>query len=389
MVPFPDLHYCFRYLEDAIDWLLVEGKYGKIYTQDAEHIRNWLDVLTIRDIFNFTPSFDIDACVYREPTGHNFVEGKHEACNFFTVTKYVQQEYVCYKIEEKNSYSIEFGHIFRSLYSERLLYKIIFGNKFARARTIRPTLSVASLPHIGRIYAKAYKKDACDITINLACHSIEHNFMGYPYDRYHCSNYDSEYFDCFESCLNNATMKYLSRKLSYFYHFQPHDVKLISQSMLRNQTIVMLLKVWHAQCSKTCSMFPCKFEFCITDAHIDAKVDHGKNGSIVRVESAPCPNMVTSNVPNVSLLDFVIYTLSSLGTWFGLVIISCNPLQYVTQAKYAVHMRIENCIKRLERNRRQVRRDMILRRMRMQSEFYRRHAMAHAHTSRRRSQSNL
>ena len=36
-----------------------------------------------------------------------------------------------------------------------------------------------------------------------------------------------------------------------------------------------------------------------------------------------------TNFPQVPLLDFIIYVLSSLGTWFGLVIMSCNPIELI------------------------------------------------------------
>lgn len=80
-----------------------------------------------------------------------------------------------------------------------------------------------------------------------------------------------------------------------------------------------------------CNMYPCVNTYCITVGHADSSVEvmGKKSGSTIRIESPSFPNAYIIYVPQVPLLDFIIYILSSLGTWFGLVIIQCNPIALI------------------------------------------------------------
>lgn len=85
-VTYPELHYCFSYLEDAIDWDAVGKKYGKTMPHsNFQEQANWTNILTIKDIFDFTPNIDIEKCLIRDKTGFNAIEGVKEKCDFSTL----------------------------------------------------------------------------------------------------------------------------------------------------------------------------------------------------------------------------------------------------------------------------------------------------------------
>lgn len=269
-------------------------------------------------------------------------------------------------------YSIEFGFIFRSLYWERTLYEIRYSNLLSNATVVRPTLSSSSYPYFGRIYSQGYIKQNTGIAMTVGCQNIEHIFLGYPYDKFVCSSYGEEHFKCYDKCLSNLTMKYLDRKPFFDFHTNRNDdSKLISFPMLQNVTIQKLLVEWNNYCGTRCPMFPCQFDFCITIGHMNARVNdhHGNSrGSLIRVESDPYPIVTTMAVPNISILDFFIFILSSLGSWFGLVIISCNPASFVCNLYSKIKAKTQGM--RTKKRRRGIRRNMILRRMKIPSNFY-------------------
>lgn len=63
MIHYPELHYCFLYLQNGLDWPAIELKYGKIFPwSNLTEILKWHDVLTIEDIFLFTPRAEIEEC---------------------------------------------------------------------------------------------------------------------------------------------------------------------------------------------------------------------------------------------------------------------------------------------------------------------------------------
>lgn len=283
-------------------------------------------------------------------------------------------------ISAKKSNSIDFGIIFKSLYWERTLYELRYSNSLSNATKVRPTLSSGSHPYFGRIYSQGYHKEKhTAMSLSVACRSIEHIFLGYPYDKFICSSYGEEYFKCYDKCLNNLTMKYLKRKPFFNFRIDPRDEsKLISHSMLQNITIQKSLLEWDNYCKIQCPMFPCKFDFCITIGHMDARVhDHHGNdaGSVVRVESDPYPIVTTMAVPNVSVLDFFIFILSSLGPWFGLVIISCNPTTFMIKSYHSMCQAKLRTRINIHRNRCNARRDLVIRRMKMPSRYYERYCL--------------
>ena len=104
--------------------------------------------------------------------------------------------------------------------------------------------------------------------------------------------------------------------------------KLVSLSMVRNISISNRLNIWYDKCRSKCPMYPCYYTYCITNGHSDSSIKVGgkKLGSSIRVESPGHTNSYINYFAKVNLLVFIVYILSSLGTWFGLFIISSNPL---------------------------------------------------------------
>lgn len=332
-INFPELHYCFRYIEDALDWNAVERKYRKVVLTDPKNRKTWTDILTIGDIFEYTPDSDITQCLYRDPTGHSIISSRMGECNFFNVEKYVFQQFICYRVTPKEQIKVDFEFIPNSLNYERLLYQIRYVGRLANATKMRPTITGYNYPFISRLYASGYFKNSDeDMTLHISCQRFENSFLGYPYDKFVCEQHENGYYDCFDSCMKKFTMTTLDRLPYATFHTMPHDSKLISYSMLKNKTIRHLLTDWWKKCVIHCPMFSCSYSYCVTIGYSDThtRVKRTERGSKIRVESPTHPNIYINYFPSVPLLDCIIYILSSLGTWFGLVIISCNPVSFIS-----------------------------------------------------------
>lgn len=364
---YPDLHFCFLYLVDALNWSQVSSKYGEAVMNMSTNYR--MDYLTIGDILQFTPAKEelIDECSYRDNIGNDMIRNEKQ-CTSFSISKYVFQQYVCYHMMAKNQISISFESVQKSLFFERVMYEIRFSGQLSKARKIRTTVNNEGYPEISRTYAPGYYKRADqDVSILISCQNFTNFQLGFPYDEFTCQTGDEEYFTCRNWCLNNKTMKHLGRMPYTTFHNGISDKKLVSYSMLQNVTISKLLLKWDSECQKNCKFFPCTYTYCLTVGHADTSIqfDGEKASSTIRIESPSNPETYTKYFPSLPFLDFIIYVFSSLGTWFGLVIISCNPLGILSM----VHTKVMNAIE--ERERRIQRNEILIRRMRRRVKLFR------------------
>lgn len=375
-IAFPNLHYCFPCLEHMINMTKIKSRYGVHYSnKNAEEWANvfeLMDILTIKDMLDFTPGSGIESCSFRDSTGNTMKKGNKSECErIFNVKKYLIQQYVCYALSMKTESSLSFRSITSSLDFERLIFLIRFKGIHARTRKIRASVSGNRYPLMENPYSPAYyKKSKSDISIHISCKNISYHWLGYPNDPFICQTGDIDYFKCIDICLEDKFYKNTGRLP--FTSFYDHNswgietIKMFSDSMLNNLSMSESINQWFVECRNSCPIFSCKYSFCLVDGHADETHDL-LSGSFIRVESPLDRNLHVDIVPQVTFLDCLIYVMSTLGTWFGLVIISCNPIILVTKVNQYLSDR------RAMKNgfgRRADRRDMILKRMQLRSRYY-------------------
>ena len=375
-ISFPQLHYCFRFLDEGMDWPKVIKKYGKLYDYEDCNLRLlWMDILTVKDIIEMALEPKIDKCLYRDHTGHEIITSEMNKCNYFTVSKYVNQQYICYHLKATEDIQINYHNVYSSLLYDSMMYEIRYSNQLASSKKIRVTLTQDGLPFTSRYYALSfYKKSEAVQSLKLSCQKFQHSLLGYPYDAFLCEKDPDDFFHCMESCLSKLSMKTINRQpFSSFYEY-PEDSKMISNEMLKNITIKSFLDDWNNQCEKVCIWLPCKYSYCITSGYAETHIDVAMKakGSAIRIRSPAAPNVKTTYIPSLPFLDFFIYIFSTFGTWFGLVIIQCNPMK-LFKCSYDAYQRRQiqkmQATVNLMRNRMN-RRDVYLRRMMMRTRHY-------------------
>lgn len=345
ILPLPSLHICFVCLPDMMNISSVELKYG-INASDYGSISDLglMDLITIGDMFEFTPNIDIKECVYRDVTGNYAVYPKNvsECYKIFSRRKYLNGQYVCYELKIKKHYPITFRSVSTSLQYDRTIYSIHFMGHAAKTRKIRATLGVQNYPTEGNFYASTYYKARNeDLTIHLSCLNTTKYFLGYPYDKFECSN-KADYFECTDTCIEKYAMDEYNRlPFSSYYNeedFKSNDAMIISPKMLRNETISNNINKWYETCRNKCNIWQCVDTFCVSTGHADSSVNLRSEtaASSVRVESAYSPDVNILYLPKVTLLDFIIFIMSTLGTWFGFVVIHCDPSSMISSETFKV-----------------------------------------------------
>lgn len=335
-VSFSVLHFCFRYLDDAINWTGLEERYGNKYPHVTDEDEdNWLNIMTIKDIFDLTPNAEIGSCSYRSPPGHRVISHGEDDCSIFKLSKYVVQQYVCYVIETPGmKRKMEFKYIYSSLTMERMLFEFKYFGKLADATKIRPTLTLDQYPYLSNQYSPGYylAKDE-DSSLLISCSLFRNLFLGYPFDSFACSANISDYFLCFESCMKNMSMTHINRLPYSVHHREPIDAKLISRTLIKNDSVQEFLSDWSVKCRSSCPQRPCKYSYCLTSGHVDDVIkgtDGHRMGSSIRVETTTFPDVDVSYLAFMTLLDLFTYVSSSFGIWFGMVIITLNPVKLLS-----------------------------------------------------------
>ena len=328
----PGLHYCFLLLHDSINTSAIETKYNiKVTNRSSEEVYNLMDHISIGDMFEFAPKDPIESCIIRDETGTRIVYGDSQVCNsFFRTTMYIVQQYICYKTVPIEQKMFPFRAIVSSLLYERLIYEIALKKNFDSSRKVRTLISDWEFPVMESAYAPAfYKEENKSVSLLVSCNNMTTKWLGYPYDKFICQKEDQmEFFRCRDSCIEQKTLSQYGRlPFTSFYDNLSHNQsqhKLVSDGMLQNLSVGKEGNEWYTECESRCPTFPCSYSYCLTNGILGAR-NTFNSLSTVRVESSTYPTTFMTSYPQVTVLDFIIYVLSSLGTWFGFVIISCDP----------------------------------------------------------------
>lgn len=328
----PTLNYCFFAMMNAMNHSEIVNKYKVKIPNNYEDATEFLeDTVTISDIIKYSPDTIIDECKFRDASGLSLIEifNRKECGENFVTKKYVNQQYLCYQSTLKRSKLFALRSVADSLHYEKAMYDIRFRRHLADYNKIRLALTSGGHPHISQTYSFSYYKDSRDrISLHVHCVNFTVTMLGYPFDKFECEK-NSEYFDCIDNCLTNLTYKTYKRMPYTLFLDQSINIKMISARMLQNFTVADSLNKFHSKCKMLCPMFPCKHSYCITSGYANNAIQLGRSkpGSSIRVESSSSPDVNVQNFPKVTLLDMMIYIFSSLGIWFGFVIISFDPCE--------------------------------------------------------------
>ena len=240
------------------------------------------------------------------------------------------QEYLCYYIKLRKQRYLKFDAVQSALRFERVVYNFIIRKPLSHFKKIRLTLTNGGLPHRGRAFSPAFYKEREErMSANVHCLNHTINSLGYPYDPFACEHYVNEHYQCYDACLRKAVVQKLHRLPYTLFLRDKEKMSLISFSMMTDESISRGFSKMSDICYKKCPMYSCRYSYCITLARATTTLEHGveslnisEYGTTVRVETTGQPDVSVSYQPKLPLLDFIIFILSSLGTWFGLVIIS-------------------------------------------------------------------
>ena len=195
------------------------------------------DVVTVRNIFDFTPANDtiIHVCDLRSISSRVRTQNEYKTCyNFIQIRKYYTQEYMCYVIEP-DQYDIPYLTYVTSIDSPGEIYSVGINRSLAiKMKFVRIIVhSKKSLPIISKrfsIYTHVPQMDGILFKVRFSRHYV--HYLGYPYDKFTCAPVQGVFEQCMESCAMNKSIEKFNRIVHDLDIVKKYDFKHISKSQV-------------------------------------------------------------------------------------------------------------------------------------------------------------
>ena len=323
-----------RYLEFGISPAVPKNL--QIYYQQ-------LSVLSIKNILRLTPPVTdvIDDCFRRSDKYSVPLDLNRSECyNFFQIVKSVNGERICYTFRPKTQTNYSVGHVASSQTHINQVYVL----------TMLPSLAKSIVGYFVS-YPSSYKKHEDPLnsrkfqariintqTFNQSKFAIHGDYtyitrLPPPYDTQCLQEHDRE--ACYEVCLINQ-FKGINRIPWSGYHRDELDTKMLTITDLKNQTLASSIYASFEECHSLCKMkTECKTFFSRTTAHeyqdrtLLFNYETKKTTAFqIQASNPSSPHMYVNAVAFLNLIEYIIQVGSCFGVWFGMSIISFDPLKW-------------------------------------------------------------
>lgn len=335
-----------------IDATIDPTNYGRIVPE--------LDRLKVSQIFDLTPheNQSISSCRHRDRS-YMFEMQPHNASEcyqYFHVTKYLVEEYMCYTFQTIKIFNYSRVRVTHAATYNGIIYKITLGSRFnesyimkvvayAFSPTYKPPGDLQDqhgLPKRSRDFAKHIRRyrdiKTKKIAINqiLVYESDVHiNYKEPPYDT-KCVKSKGAAVRCLDDCLTNGTLKLIDRlpATQMIKHNNPHiDKKRISPLVMKyNESIPGIIDRLERDCTTKCSRQACLTSISFTSTYSTFRAELEESIEFV-VMTSEHPDMVIEYHPRKGFMDTFIYLASAFGIWFGISIVTLDPLQVIRRGQ--------------------------------------------------------
>lgn len=307
----------------------------------AQRVKELEAAITIKDVFEYTPRIDGNMwfqCLTRKILDYNIIMSNGTEClQIFSVKKYIVQEFVCYRFHQivSENQTYDYRNIAYSLTYSGVFYGIILNKPlFDRANYCRALVhDTKSLPEKSLAFASPFsrkkKEDDEDSKYNLfhlSYSRLEMDRLEPPYRTY-CLHYSKYGFEsrktCRDECLVRQTRGHYDKYPFSVIISEPLEEKVISSYEIENRTFSLELQRLENECHANCSQKDCHDEYTLTSLlKEDNYMDQGMSFMI----NAPrTPSYYVRHRALQETTDFIVYVLSTFGTWFGISVLSLNP----------------------------------------------------------------
>ena len=285
--------------------------------------------LRVNQIFKYTPHPErvIKSCLVPDKRG--YLSSKSTKCaQFFNVSKYFTQEYMCYRffMKEKHSYPIEV--ITHSTTNSFLVYEVILTPEFRDVSVVEAIVHPddGGYPTLSRDYGAKHVIRLGDMGRNdqnylfLSGSDIVANKLEKPYDTACVHISKSSGYRCLLPC-KSELYRTINRVPAAEVITQPEHLKAISDAERRDPEIRSKLQSFDQTCRQKCI-----FSWCHTALSITASLaSRNPNASFgFSVNTAKQPDLHSKSLPIMTFIEYFSFVAGCFGTWFGVSFLSLD-----------------------------------------------------------------
>ena len=342
--------------------------------------KNW----TLRQLFDYTPSSDtiLVKFFYKTKNAAELIEVSSNVNRHIEVVKFLQRVYVCYKITLKDDQPIKYREISVTSTWQFQVKKLVFNESVMNSKAIKVMLgNVNHLPYKEMISTK-YNIRSLDSSGHLYTSkhmTIEKHLLERPFET-QCIEYITIGFHdqhhCIEECVAAHIFKSF-RKVSLLSPvIEASSLKPLTLEDLRDKAMSVNVSKMQEFCQTVqCRNIECHDEEIVTSTDSGTTYENTSQTVWEHQVTSQISFKITSR-PTLSFVEFFIYVLGTISTWFGLSVITCNP---VVLFKYLIRLQ-KFQTQNTEPNARQ--KELLERRRRIEGEDRRRSLQARIpHTS--------
>lgn len=314
--------------------------------------------LTIRQLFDFTPHEDssvMQSCAIRK-NGWQVQEGSGSECDhLFNISRYYTMEYICYQFREKvkreiTDEMVDHSPLFRAKYN-----RLTLDSRFDNINVVEVIMNDADLPYMSRDYSYP-------LPYFKSRHSVqkyEYNFVlaaaAYLYISFMPAPYDTNcipvnyliYFTCLKECLLTEYEPFDAIPATELWR-ERFDKKAFIVTSGTSDDIVTQLTNIHGRCKDKCAFTPC--DWYISKTIATAVKDDADSAFGFTAMTANDPDIIVTAKPTMTVIDFLTFIGSCIGTWFGLSFLSLdlNAIIRKTRRRRRQQLDASNVVKLFE-----------------------------------------
>lgn len=336
----PDVSLCIRYADIITDKSLrtYDRTQGK---RKVKELRSLQDKLTLKDIFNKTPSSKniLLECLYRSPRSFNVHQGtSHECQKIFSTEKYIFGEYICFHYSQiiQTNETFYFGTLAFSLVYSSLFYALVLDKKQIDSADYCKIIIHGrdSLPYDSIAYPIAFSREITDndkyYSFVTTYSKITIQSLPPPYATL-CRSYSlfhQSKRSCINECIKVNSLRVFNKVPFSGIEVKPLPLKHISFSDLQNVTFARLFEQISYSCRSECKQISCLDENYLSTLYKEQSTV-GLDGLTLNIMAPSSPSTTILHRPFMSVPEFLLFISSLLGIWYGISMISFNPSSLV------------------------------------------------------------
>ena len=289
-----------------------------------------VSTLTVKQVMDLTPDPHsvIYTCSLRDSRVSTIsVVNWTECSKFFSISKAVNGERICYRFLPKALTNYSVGDVASSVTHMNLVYGFTFTPLLSKTVF---AIFISDFVDPQNLRDPLYSRLFSSKSINFeGFHKLSFSVYGEmteiirlppPYDTRCTPNHDRQY--CYEQCLEEK-LKVVNRLPGSGFHWQHLEIKVFTQKDYFNKTMEYVAQKAFCECHKSCKIkTECNSKFSRTSIQA-----FFSNNFYVASMVPATAHISSTTVPLLTLIEYVIQVGSCCGIWFGLSIISFNPIK--------------------------------------------------------------